>query len=335
TELVPHHMKEDWTMANSDEEHSAHDLAQEHLAQERTSHGHVAQPHADERHDHRSHQERWLRVKERLRAEVGEDIFTSWFQRMDLEGIDGETVRLSVATRFLKTWVQSHYGEKVLLCWQAELPALRRIDIVVRSAVIRANTTNAKPCEQAAPVREVHGKSDGAEPRGFAIPAAPSQEAHGGSPLDPRLTFDTFVVGRSNTLAHAAAKQVAVARRSDPVMFNPLYIHAGVGLGKTHLLQAIAWTGNTQPDRKVLYLTAERFMYGFVSALRSQTAIAFKEALRGIDVLVIDALQFLQGKSTQAEFSHTLNSLIDGGRQVVIAAARPPLDLESLDERVR
>ncbi len=118
-------------------------------------------------------------------------------------------------------------------------------------------------------------------------------------------------------------------------MFNPLYIHAGVGLGKTHLLQAIAWTGNTQPDRKVLYLTAEKFMYGFVSALRTQTAIAFKEVLRGIDVLVIDDLQFLQGKSTQAEFSHTLNSLIDAGRQVVIAADRPPADLESLDERVR
>jgi chromosomal replication initiator protein len=212
---------------------------------------------------------------------------------------------------------------------------LRRIDIVVRSAVIRTNAMAAKPCEQAAPARESHAKSDGAEPRGFGIHAAPSQEPHGGSPLDPRLTFDTFVVGRSNTLAHAAAKQVAVARRSDQVMFNPLYIHAGVGLGKTHLLQAIAWTGNTQPDRKVLYLTAERFMYGFVSALRSQTAIAFKEALRGIDVLVIDDLQFLQGKSTQAEFSHTLNSLIDGGRQVVIAADRPPLDLESLDERVR
>jgi chromosomal replication initiator protein len=327
-------MKEDWTMANSDEERSAHDLPHVQLAHERTSHAQVAQPHANQRPDHRSDQERWLRVKERLRAEVGEDIFTSWFARMDLEGVEGETVRLSVATRFLKTWVQSHYGEKVLLCWQQEVAALRRIDIVVRSAVIRANAM-AKPCEQAAPAREIHARPDSAEPRGFAAHAAPSQEPHGGSPLDPRLTFDTFVVGRSNTLAHAAAKQVAVARRNDPVMFNPLYIHAGVGLGKTHLLQAIAWTGNTQADRKVLYLTAERFMYGFVSALRSQTAIAFKEALRGIDVLVIDDLQFLQGKSTQAEFSHTLNSLIDGGRQVVIAADRPPLDLESLDERVR
>ncbi len=160
-------------------------------------------------------------------------------------------------------------------------------------------------------------------------------EALGGSPLDPRLTFDSFVVGRSNTLAHAAAKQVAIAKRSDPVMFNPLYIHAGVGLGKTHLLQAITWAGNATGERKVLYLTAEKFMYGFVSALRTQTALAFKEALRGIGVLVIDDLQFLQGKSTQAEFCHTLNALIDAGRQVVIASDRPPSDLESLDDRVR
>jgi chromosomal replication initiator protein len=143
------------------------------------------------------------------------------------------------------------------------------------------------------------------------------------------------VVGRSNTLAHAAAQQVAQGRRGDAVMFNPLYVHAGVGLGKTHLLQSIAWTGNAVAERKVLYLTAEKFMYGFVAALRAQNAIAFKEALRAIDVLVIDDLQFLQGKSTQAEFCHTLNALIDAGRQVVIASDRPPSDLESLEERVR
>src|SRR4029450_12385004 len=148
-------------------------------------------------------------------------------------------------------------------------------------------------------------------------------------------TFETFVVGRSNTLAHAAAKQVAQARRGDLVMFNPLSVHAGVGLGRTHLLQSLAWAGNATAERKVLYLTAEKFMYGFVAALRTQNAIAFKEALRTIDVLVIDDLQFLQGKSTQAEFCHTLNALIDAGRQVVIAADRPPGDLESLDERVR
>ena len=141
--------------------------------------------------------------------------------------------------------------------------------------------------------------------------------------------------GRSNTLAHAAARQVAASRRGDQSMFNPLYIHAGVGLGKTHLLQAITWTGNGS-DRKVLYLTAERFMYGFVSALRSQTTLAFKEAVRAIDVLIIDEIPWiLQGRSTQAEFCHTLNALIDAGRQVVIASDRPPADLESLDDRVR
>src|SRR3981081_1071708 len=118
-------------------------------------------------------------------------------------------------------------------------------------------------------------------------------------------------------------------------MFNPLYVHAGVGLGKTHLLQSLAWAGNASAERKVLYLTAEKFMYGFVSALKAKTALAFKETLRSIDVLVIYYIQFLQGKSTQAEFCHTLNALIDSGRQVVIASDRPPSDLESLDERMR
>jgi chromosomal replication initiator protein len=126
-----------------------------------------------------------------------------------------------------------------------------------------------------------------------------------------------------------------MGRRNDPVMFNPLFVHAGVGLGKTHLLQAIAIKTNASGERAAIYLTAERFMFGFASALRSQTALAFKDALRGIDVLVIDDLQFLQGKNSQAEFSHTLNSLLDGGRQVVVAADRPPTDLESLDDRMR
>jgi chromosomal replication initiator protein len=281
-------------------------------------------------------QERWARVKERLRAEVGDDIYSSWFARMELEGIEQDTVRLSVPTRFLKSWIQSHYAEKVLACWQAEQPGITRIEITMRSAVLRTLAPKIKPVEIPPPQRETREpKFNGGEQRSAAAPVSAVHEALGGSPLDPRLTFETFVVGRSNTLAHAAAKQVAQARRGDNVMFNPLYVHAGVGLGKTHLLQSLAWTGNATAERKVLYLTAEKFMYGFVAAIRTQTALAFKEALRAIDVLVIDDLQFLQGKSTQAEFCHTLNALIDAGRQVVIAADRPPSDLESLDERVR
>ena len=284
-------------------------------------------------------QERWSRVKGRLKAEVGEDIFSSWFARMDLEGLEKDTARLSVPTRFLKSWIQSHYGDRVLRCWQAEERGVQRIELTVRTAAIRAPLAKPRVDEQPEPVREYRvEKADSIEPRlpsASALPVSAAHEASGGSPLDPRLTFDTFVVGRSNTLTHAAAKQVASARRGDLVMFNPLYIHAGVGLGKTHLLQAITWAGNANGDRKILYLTAEKFMYGFVSALKSQNAIAFKEALRGIDVLVIDDLQFLTGKNMQAEFCHTLNALIDAGRQVVIAADRPPADLETLDDRVR
>jgi chromosomal replication initiator protein len=281
-------------------------------------------------------QQSWLRVKERLKAEVGDDIYSSWFARMDLDGLDGESVKLSVPTRFLKSWIQSHYAEKLLACCQAEQPSISRIELTVRSSVIRVLPPKPKPLDTQANHRELQqGKVNGAEARNSAAPIAAVHDALGGSPLDPRLSFDTFLVGRSNTLAHAAAKQVSQGRRGDAVMFNPLYIHAGVGLGKTHLLQSLAWAGNASSDRKVLYLTAEKFMYGFVAALRTQNALAFKDALRGIDVLVIDDLQFLQGKSTQAEFCHTLNALIDAGRQVVIASDRPPSDLETLDERVR
>jgi chromosomal replication initiator protein len=279
-------------------------------------------------------QERWQRIKSRLRAELGDDVFNSWFVRMEIDGVDKGVVRLSVPTRFLRTWIQAHYSDRVLALWRAEDSGITRLELIVRSAAIRPAPPKPKAAEPPAAI--VDGQSaghNGADVRA-SIPFMSVHEALGGSPLDARLSFDTFIVGRSNTLAHAAAKQVATSRRGEPLMFNPLYIHAGVGLGKTHLLQAITWVGN-RTDRKVLYLTAERFMYGFVSALRTQTTLAFKEAVRAIDVLVIDDLQFLQGRSTQAEFCHTLNTLIDAGRQVVIASDRPPADLESVDDRVR
>jgi chromosomal replication initiator protein len=279
-------------------------------------------------------QERWRRVRDRLQTELGEDVFSSWFGRMELETVTMGVVRLSVPTRFLRNWIQSHYSERVLVKWQEEEPDVTRLELSVRSATIRPPAAKPKMPDAPMPRDMRNGSGNGADMRS-GVPFLTVHEALGGSPLDPRLTFETFVVGRSNTLAHAAAKQVATSRRGEPLMFNPLYIHAAVGLGKTHLLQAISWAGSASGDRKMLYLTAERFMYGFVSALRTQTTLAFKEAVRAIDVLVIDDLQFLQGRSTQAEFCHTLNTLIDAGRQVVIASDRPPADLESLDDRVR
>jgi chromosomal replication initiator protein len=279
-------------------------------------------------------QERWQKIKERLRFELGEDVFTSWFGRMEFDAIEREAVRMSVPTRFLRKWIQSHYADRVLAQWQAEEPGIARLELTVRSSTVRPQAIKPKPSEPPALPRMERAATVGNGDTRSGGPFMSANDALGGSPLDPRLTFETFIVGRSNTLAHAAAKQIALSRRGDQLMFNPLYIHAGVGLGKTHLLQAITWAGNNG-DRRVLYLTAERFMYGFVSALKTQTTLAFKEAVRAIDVLVIDDLQFLQGRQTQAEFCHTLNTLIDAGRQVVIASDRPPADLESLDDRVR
>jgi chromosomal replication initiator protein len=202
-------------------------------------------------------QDRWSRVKGRLRSSVGEDVYSSWFARMDLESVQDESVHLSVPTRFLKSWIQAHYAERVLTCWQAEMPEVHRVDVTVRTAMRVAAPAKEAPAPVEPRRSEGRDGRPSSELRNTAIaPVSASHEALGGSPLDPRLTFGSFVVGRSNTLAHAAARQVAEGRRGDSVMFNPLYIHAGVGLGKTHLLQAVTWAGNSGTERKVLYLTA-------------------------------------------------------------------------------
>jgi chromosomal replication initiator protein len=279
----------------------------------------------------------WDRVRSRLKSTLGEEVYASWFACMQLDAVAGEGVRLSVPTRFLKSWIQTHYAEPLDAFWREEVPTLKQVDLVVRSAVARMPLRPVGEAAAAAAAQPAAAPVAAPKPRPAPVAAeAPLASVDGlpASPLDPRLNFETFVVGRSNTLAHAAAREIAECRAGESTRFNPLYIHAGVGLGKTHLLQAIAWQASRH-GRRVLYLTAEKFMFGFVAALKNQTALAFKEALRGIDLLIIDDLQFLQGKSVQQEFCHTLNALIDSGRPVVIAADRPPSELESLDERVR
>src|SRR4051794_30307862 len=274
----------------------------------------------------------WDRVKRRLRAEFGEDVFSSWFARLDLDGIADDMVRLSVPTRFLRSWIQAHYADKILNLFLVDLPRVTRVCFSVPPAagpVVRGVRPGA--VSSAVPA-ESPGKP--AAPVLHSVDLPSREDELTSSPLDRRMTFDTFFLGRSNALAHSAALQVAKASPGEPALYNPLFIHSAVGLGKSHLIQAVAHLAESR-GRRVLYLTAERFMYGFVAALKAQTAIAFKEKLRAIDVLVIDDVQFLQGKSIQQEFCHTLNALIDAGRQVVIAADRPPSELESLDERVR
>src|ERR1700730_3693769 len=297
--------------------------------------------------------EAWMRIRRRLRAELGEEVFSSWFGCLELDALADQDVYLSVPTKFLKSWIQSHYVDRILPTLASEFPEIKRVSINVRSSIRPATT-----CSSGGLPDFVVGAGTDVEPRGRditpftpSLPMGPSGaitssskrpalaescevEALTGSPLDRRLIFANFLVGGSHPLHHSESPRIAGAGPGDPLVYNPLYLHASVGLGKTHLLQAIAHAA-TGAKRRVIYLTAERFMYGFVAALKAQTAIAFKERLRAIDILVIDDIQFLQGKSIQQEFCHTLNALIDSRRQIVIAADRPPSDLESLDERVR
>jgi chromosomal replication initiator protein len=272
-------------------------------------------------------EEIWRRCVERLRVGLGDDVFNSWFGSLRLESAIGGRARLSVSTRFLKSWIEAHYQDKVLDALASELEGVAAIEIYARSTQTAAFRPSISESEA--------GGSPTVKPIRSATPqsrdADSSNRAHVGSPLDRRLTFETFVAGRSNQLALSLARKLSEGREA---AMTPLFVHGAVGLGKTHLLQAIAHSA-TSRRQSAVYLTAETFMYGFVNALRSQSAIAFKESLRTIDLLVFDDAQFLQGRVIQNEFGHVLNSLIDAGRQLVIAADRPPSELDSLDERVR
>lgn len=282
----------------------------------------------------------WSRVRSRLRAELGEEVFSCWFAGMNVEQIEGGTVVLSVPSRFLKTWISTHYRDRLAALWQGEGAVFRKVEVTVRSAV-RARVEPLSRPPEVSPVAEATPmapppvvRREAAAPAARVRAASPFDDI--ASPLDPRYTFANFVEGAANRLALAAARQVADGPGSGGVKFNPLYVHSTVGQGKTHLLQALTQALKAEhPGMKTLYLTAEHFMYRFVQSLQNQSAIAFKEALRTIDLLVIDDMQFLHGKQIQQEFCHTVNSLIDGARQVVVAADRPPVELETLDERVR
>ncbi len=282
---------------------------------------------------------KWRRIQSRLRAELGDDVFTSWFGRVELEGYDGRVVQVSVPTKFLRNWLQSHYSDRLLACCGTELSGANRLEFRVRQphlAAVEKLKAIQSPRETAAL------RPQPAAPQPLrAMPQSLRDGRTGldgfeGSPLDPRYTFHSFVVGAPNRLAHAAALQVAESTPEQPLRYNPLYIHARVGMGKTHLLHGIAWEVKSRnPAAKVLYLTAERFMYSFADALQTREGPAFKEKLRTIDLLLIDDMEFLQGKTFQQEFCHTLNSLIDGGKQVVVAADCAPPLLESFDARMR
>lgn len=294
--------------------------------------------------DSMKHDALFERFSARLKAKVGPDVYASWFGRLKIHSFSKGVVRLSVPTTFLKSWITSRYLDLMTALLQEEDPTILKVEVLVRSAA-----RNARPVaeDQQAPAVEVTAaqQTRKAAPQA-GIGVSPSQAATQpkasqpstlfGSPLDSRYTFQSFVEGASNRVALAAARTIAESSGTSPVRFNPLFIHSSVGLGKTHLLQAIAAAALANPrNPRVVYLTAEYFMWRFATAIRDNDALTLKESLRNIDILIIDDMQFLQGKLIQNEFCHLLNMLLDSAKQVVVAADRAPWELESLDPRVR
>jgi chromosomal replication initiator protein len=257
---------------------------------------------------------RWARIRSQLRAEFGEAAYRSWLKPASFEQADAQTVRILAPTRFMRDWIETQYGDRLLKLCAAENPNILRLDIVHAGAEPESSASGSAATTNAA--------------------RAQSQDDDIGAPLDPRFRFDNFVVGKPNELAFAAARRVAEA---EAVPFNPLFLYGGVGLGKTHLMHAIAWhIRETTPERRVIYLSAEKFMYQFIRAMRFKDTMAFKEQFRSVDVLMIDDVQFFSGKdNTQEEFFHTFNALVDHNRQVIISADKSPNDLEGMEERMK
>jgi chromosomal replication initiator protein len=265
----------------------------------------------------------WNRVLTRLKGEVGEAVFQRWLGAMTVERLVEGEATISLPTRFLKDWVEAHYADRLLALWHGENRQISRLLFVVVAA--------PQPPET---VSERRREPDEAIP----APELGEDKEQLSAPLDPRFTFENFIVGKPNELAHAAARRVAetCTRPVHAVPFNPLFLYGGVGLGKTHLMHAIAWhVRNHAPGRRVIYLSAEKFMYQFIRALRFKSTMDFKEQFRSVHLLMIDDVQFIAGKdSTQEELFHTFNALVDQNRQIVISADKSPSDL-NVEERMR
>jgi chromosomal replication initiator protein len=260
----------------------------------------------------------WYKVRETLAKRIGKNNYTSWIEPLQLTKLEDGIARFEVPTTFFGDWVARNFSDHILALLNAEGHPVGRAEFIVptQPANLKAVPAVTKPVKT---LKSAPRRSDDDLP---------------GATLDTRFTFDSFVVGKPNELAHAAARRVA---EGGPVTFNPLFLYGGVGLGKTHLMHAIAHELQLrQPQLRVLYLSAEQFMYRFVQALRDKQIMDFKEIFRSVDVLMVDDVQFIAGKdSTQEEFFHTFNALVDQNKQIVISADRAPGEIKDLEDRIK
>ena len=258
----------------------------------------------------------WEKVKIKLKQKYGSEEYSNWLKLLVLipSSEKKNVISFKAPTKFICDWIESHYGNKILSFWREFDKSAKDIEFFeYDTGQSDKNATNVLSKKE-----QVIGKASN----------------NIDNNLDPRFTFKDFIVGKPNELAFSACRRVA---ESENVPFNPLFLYGGVGLGKTHLMHAIAWEKKKlNPSLKILYLSAEKFMYEFIKALRFKNTVAFKDQFRSVDLLMIDDVQFIIGKeSTQEEFFHTFNALVDQNRQIVVSADKSPSDLEGLEERLR
>jgi len=280
-------------------------------------------------------QEQWGSLQQDLLQTVGQNNYKAWIEPLQLAELSNGVATFSVPTNFIGNYVSQNFGDLIIHQLKQAGEDVQRVHFKVGRAT--ANKNGAAASSIAAPSTSGHAAKPSARAtakRADATGTTSSKDTLPGAPLDTRFTFDSFVVGKPNELANAAAHRVA---EGGPVSFNPLFLYGGVGLGKTHLMHAIAWELQTQrPDLNVLYLSAEQFMYRFVQALRDRKMMDFKELFRSVDVLMVDDVQFIAGKdSTQEEFFHTFNALVDQNKQIIISADRAPGEIKDMEDRIR
>jgi len=271
----------------------------------------------------------WLRIQDHLKQSLGEAVYKSWIVRLQLSRLEGNRLEISTPSRFTCDWIKTHYQSHIQDVATQINPGIRWVDIIVKKAdqehIEQEKKGNSENDSSLQTLSSMNEKEAALSPKGEV--AFPSH-------LDPNYTFENFIVGKSNELAYAAAMRVT---ESNKPAFNPLFLYGGVGLGKTHLMHAIAWRIQKQhPKRRVIYLSAEKFMYQFICALRQKDMMSFKDQFRTVDVLMIDDVQFIGGKdSTQEEFFHTFNALVDQNKQMILSADKSPSNLDGLEERLR
>jgi chromosomal replication initiator protein len=271
-------------------------------------------------------QDLWTRVTGDLRKSIGENNFVTWIAPLKLMSIENGVARFSAPTTFIGNWVKRNFADQIRLGLSTPDVTVSRIEFSV--------ATGTPNIRAAAAPDAIAATLGGSRPASVPVARMLDDSGIASAPLDGRFSFDNFVVGKPNALAHAAARRVA---EGGQVTFNPLFLYGGVGLGKTHLMHAIAWELQARsPDLRVLYLSAEQFMYRFVQALREKQIMDFKSLFRSVDVLMVDDVQFIAGKeSTQEEFFHTFNALVDQGKQIIISADRAPGEIKDLEERIK